>query len=61
MTFSDNYLNHLRVLKNVGMTRIDEVDYEGHKVVPVKFLKACCPNLLLSERTIREKQSSATS
>src|SRR5271157_1174366 len=27
MTFSDNYLIHLRVLKNVGMTRIDEVDY----------------------------------
>ena len=43
MTFSDNYLNHLRVLKNVGMTRIDEVDYEGHKIVPVKFLKALLP------------------
>jgi len=43
MTFSDNYLNHLRVLKNVGMTRIDEVDYEGCKIVPVKFLKALLP------------------
>jgi saccharopine dehydrogenase (NAD+, L-lysine-forming) len=43
MTFSDNYLNHLRVLRNVGMTRIDEVDYEGHKVVPVRFLKALLP------------------
>jgi saccharopine dehydrogenase (NAD+, L-lysine-forming) len=43
MTFSENYLNHLRVLKNVGMTRIDEVDYEGHKVVPIKFLKALLP------------------
>jgi len=43
MTFSDNYLNHLRVLKNVGMTRIDEVDYEGQKVVPIKFLKALLP------------------
>ena len=43
MTFSENYLNHLRVLKNVGMTRIDEVDYEGHKIVPVKFLKALLP------------------
>jgi saccharopine dehydrogenase (NAD+, L-lysine-forming) len=43
MTFSDNYLNHLRVLKNVGMTRIDEVDFEGHKIVPVKFLKALLP------------------
>jgi saccharopine dehydrogenase (NAD+, L-lysine-forming) len=43
MTFSDNYLNYLRVLKNVGMTRIDEVDYEGQKIVPVKFLKALLP------------------
>jgi saccharopine dehydrogenase (NAD+, L-lysine-forming) len=43
MTFSDNYLNHLRVLHNVGMTRIDEVDYEGFKVVPVKLLKALLP------------------
>ncbi len=44
MTFSDNYLTHLRVLQNVGMTRIDEVDYEGKKVVPIKFLKALLPD-----------------
>ncbi len=43
MTFSENYLNHLRVLKNVGMTRIDEVDYEGKKIVPIKFLKTLLP------------------
>jgi len=43
MTFSENYLNHLRVLGNVGMTRIDEVDYEGKKVVPLKFLKVLLP------------------
>jgi len=43
MTFSENYLNHLRVLQNVGMTRIDEVDYEGHKIVPIKFLKCLLP------------------
>jgi len=43
MTFSENYLNHLRVLQNVGMTRIDEVDYEGQKIVPIKFLKALLP------------------
>lgn len=43
MTFSENYLTHLRVLQNVGMTRIDEVDYEGHKIVPVKLLKALLP------------------
>ena len=44
MTFSDNYLNHLRVLQNVGMTRIDPVEYEGHAVVPLKFLKALLPD-----------------
>ena len=43
MTFSENYLNHLRVLQSVGMTRIDEVEYEGQKIVPVKFLKALLP------------------
>lgn len=44
MTFGDEYLTHLRVLKNVGMTRIDEVEYEGHKIVPIKFLKALLPD-----------------
>lgn len=44
MTFSENYLTHLRVLQNVGMTRIDGVDYEGKKVVPIKFLKALLPD-----------------
>ena len=36
MTFSENYLTHLKVLRNVGMTRIDEVDYKGCKVVPME-------------------------
>ena len=44
MTFSENYITHLKVLQNIGMTRIDEVDYEGHKVVPLKFLKALLPD-----------------
>jgi saccharopine dehydrogenase (NAD+, L-lysine-forming) len=43
MTFSDNYLTPLRVLHNVGMTRIDEIDYEGYKVIPIRFLKALLP------------------
>lgn len=43
MTFSENYLTHLRVLQNVGMTRIDEVDYEGCKVIPIKLLKVLLP------------------
>ncbi|MCH8333187.1 hypothetical protein IIC65_04580, partial [Candidatus Sumerlaeota bacterium] len=32
MTFSDTYLNHLKVLQNVGMTRIDTVEFEGNKI-----------------------------
>lgn len=44
MTFSDNYLTHLRVLENVGMTGIKEIDYEGTKVIPIKFLKALLPD-----------------
>lgn len=44
MTFSDSYITHLKVLQNVGMTRIDEVDFEGNKIVPLKFLKALLPD-----------------
>ncbi|WP_035066822.1 saccharopine dehydrogenase family protein [Nitratidesulfovibrio termitidis] len=44
MTFSDNYLNHLKVLENVGMTRIDEVEHDGKKIVPIQFLRALLPD-----------------
>jgi saccharopine dehydrogenase (NAD+, L-lysine-forming) len=44
MTFGEEYLTHLRVLTNVGMTRIDPVDYKGQKVVPIEFLKALLPD-----------------
>jgi saccharopine dehydrogenase (NAD+, L-lysine-forming) len=43
MTFSENYLNHLRVLENVGMTRIDPVQYRGQEIIPLQFLKAVLP------------------
>ncbi|MFH1903720.1 MAG: saccharopine dehydrogenase family protein, partial [Candidatus Omnitrophota bacterium] len=43
MTFGEQYLAHLRVLQNVGMTRIDPVEFEGHQIVPLKFLKAVLP------------------
>ncbi len=43
MTFSREYLTHLRVLENVGMTRIDPVTYQGVEIVPLKFLKALLP------------------
>lgn len=44
MTFSDNYLKHLEVLQNIGMTRIDPVEFEGHQIVPIQFLKALLPD-----------------
>ncbi len=44
MSFSDNYLKHLDVLRNVGMTRIDPVSYQGHEIVPIQFLKALLPD-----------------
>ncbi len=44
MTFSDNYLKHLEVLQNVGMTRIDPIDYHGVKIVPLQFLQAVLPD-----------------
>ncbi len=44
MTFSDNYLKHLEVLQNVGMTRIDPVDFKGQKIIPIEFLKALLPD-----------------
>ncbi|MBH1941489.1 saccharopine dehydrogenase family protein [Mobilitalea sibirica] len=44
MTFSERYLTHLKVLENVGMTSIEPIDYEGHKIVPLQFLKAVLPD-----------------
>ena len=44
MTFSDNYLKHLEVLQNVGMTRIDPVRFQGVDIVPLQFLKTLLPD-----------------
>lgn len=44
MTFSDNYLKHLEVLGNVGMTGIEPVMFEGREIVPLQFLKALLPD-----------------
>ena len=43
MTFSQNYLNHLKVLENIGMTSIEPVNYQGQQIVPLQFLKAVLP------------------
>ena len=57
MTFGQQYLNYLDVIQNIGMSRIDEVEYEAPlvfpqggmtsakvKIVPLQFLKAVLPN-----------------
>ena len=54
MTFGQQYLKHLDVIQNIGMSRIDEVEYEAPladgtgnvrvKIVPLQFLKAVLPN-----------------
>ena len=55
MTFGEQYLKHLEVMQNIGMTRIDEVEYAAPladdptktvkvRIVPLQFLKAVLPN-----------------
>lgn len=53
MTFGEQYLKHLDVIQNIGMSRIDEIVYEATgmdgkpvkvKIVPLQFLKAVLPN-----------------
>jgi saccharopine dehydrogenase (NAD+, L-lysine-forming) len=44
MTFGQEYLTHLRVIENIGMSRIDPVLYNGMEIVPLNFLKYVLPN-----------------
>ena len=54
MTFGEQYLKHLDVIQNIGMSRIDEIEYQAEaadgsgpvkvKIVPLQFLKAVLPN-----------------
>ena len=57
MTFGQEYLTHLRVIQNIGMARIDEVDYNGQKIVPLQFLKA----VLLNPQDLGENYHGETS
>ncbi len=52
MTFSDNYLTHMRCLENVGMLGIKEIEHNGCKIVPIQFLKTLLPDpATLGKRT----------
>jgi len=44
MSFSLNYLKHLEVLKNVGMTGIKPVKFQGQEIIPLQFLKVLLPD-----------------
>ena len=44
MTFGQSYLTHMKCLENVGMLRIDEVEVDGVKVVPLHLLKELLPD-----------------
>ena len=44
MTFGQSYLTHMRCLENVGMLSTTPVMFEGHEIVPIKFLKALLPD-----------------
>ncbi|MEC8677449.1 MAG: saccharopine dehydrogenase family protein [Candidatus Margulisiibacteriota bacterium] len=44
MTFSENYINHLNVLQNIGMTSIKPINFKGNEIIPLEFLKEVLPN-----------------
>ncbi|MEM7769989.1 MAG: saccharopine dehydrogenase family protein [Cyanobacteria bacterium P01_E01_bin.6] len=44
MSFSENYLKHLEVLGNVGMTSIEPIEFQGQQIIPLQFLKALLPD-----------------
>ena len=43
MTFGEQYIKHLEVLQNVGMTSIEPIVFEGKEIIPLQFLKALLP------------------
>jgi saccharopine dehydrogenase (NAD+, L-lysine-forming) len=44
MTFSEEYLTHLRVIQNIGMGSIEPVMFQGREIIPLEFLKAVLPD-----------------
>lgn len=53
MTFGQSYLTHLKCLENVGMTSIEPIEFEGHMIQPLQFLKAVLPDpASLGPRTV---------
>jgi len=53
MTFGQSYLTHMKCLENVGMLSTTPVEFDGHQIVPIQFLKALLPDpATLGPRTV---------
>ncbi len=53
MTFGQSYLTHMKCLENVGMLSTTPIEFEGHQIVPIQFLKALLPDpASLGPRTV---------
>lgn len=57
MTFGQEYLTHLRVMENIGITSIKPINFKGMEIVPIEFLKALLPE----PGTLGENYSGETS
>ncbi|RAX55201.1 saccharopine dehydrogenase [Helicobacter sp. 16-1353] len=44
MTFGESYLTHMKCLENVGLLRVDEVEHNGAKIIPIQVLKTLLPD-----------------
>lgn len=44
MTFGDEYLKHIEVLQNIGMTSIKPIEHMGQQIIPLQFLKSVLPD-----------------
>ena len=53
MTFGQSYLTHMKCLEDVGMLSTSPINFEGHEIVPIQFLKALLPDpASLGPRTV---------
>jgi saccharopine dehydrogenase (NAD+, L-lysine-forming) len=43
MTFGQQYITHLTVMQNIGITSIKPIKFKGMDIVPLEFLKALLP------------------
>lgn len=44
MTFSQNYITHMKCLENVGLLGIKPVLHQGVELIPIQFLSTLLPN-----------------